>query len=168
MISQVGSVPPSLPRAGRDPEVPHITPTLPSLCSLLCATPKGANYDIQGQGVTSSQGCQVQLRLLLPATHSSVCSLNPVGNEFSGENADGQLGVQCKTKKSRRAGTKTVLLNLWYGRSSAYPLITLTVSVAYTCPCCSGGSQGPCKSSSFRRPQMHFLWDLVQKSWLLW
>lgn len=139
------------------------------LCRLLCATPKGPNNDTQGQGVTSAQGSQVQLRwLILPATHSSVCSLNPVGNEFSGENADGQGGVQCKTKKSRRAGTKTVLLDLRFGRSSAHPFIILTVSVAYTCPCCSGGSQDPCKSSSFRRPQMHFLWDLVQKSWLLW
>lgn len=94
--------------------------------------------------------------------------LIPWENEFAGENADGQGGVQCKTKKSRRAGTKTILLDLRFGQSSAHPLIILTVSVAYTCPCCSGGSQGPCKSSSFRRPQMHFLWDLVQKSWLLW
>lgn len=47
------------------------------------------------------------------STDSSVCSLSLVGNYFSGDNVDGQGGVQKRTKKGRRADTKTVLPDLW-------------------------------------------------------
>lgn len=109
----MSSVPLSLLRAGRNPKVPHMSPAPYPLYSLSGATHKKApTARMQSQIIISSQGCQVQLPHFLPDADSPVFSLSLVGNYFSGENVDGQGGVRRKTKKGRRADTKTVLLDL--------------------------------------------------------